>query len=482
MHLPCDAAATLTIQCFQAIARSEGGAEVAEILEKCTLPSSHLRLTDCFLAPIRPTSPYFLRPNERKLVHCSIHPGTTSAPALDHSSLLLCLHKDLNSQLSIVSSSASADGATLILQNLSSTPFSLHPDVSLGQAMSWPIPLIAPYRLPSASPNLPWSLSSSRTGLGKTPKVQTPLQIQNLHYKTPSLLIGPDTKQGEETSLPGCHLSSGRIKEGFELWSVGMKVMEGTDGELNVVELHLGSLWRVWKPSLPLTLHIVPPGFEISSTPCLSCCSFHPWSSCPAMSSCSCPSPHTRLECSASSCWNCNDHHNWRQCPLPILTPQQLELTQLGFKFGERGITMEGTGERVKTLEEALVIMDKALAKNICTRSQIYTNPNLHINRNSKEGQTYDIFLKSPWYEDLKNNSPYFNMIALGEQSEKKMNFGSPFSSKLGPLFRIFGSTLDFETVLSCAEGALGSRRPHSNRVSTFPAHIYRGVTLSPPD
>ena len=337
---------------------------MAEILEKCTLPSSHLRLTDCFLAPIRPTSPYFLRPNERKLVHCSIHPGTTSAPALDHSSLLLCLHKDLNSQLSIVSSSASADGATLILQNLSSTPFSLHPDVSLGQAMSWPIPLIAPYRLPSASPNLPWSLSSSRTGLGKTPKVQTPLQIQNLHYKTPSLLIGPDTKQGEETSLPGCHLSSGRIKEGFELWSVGMKVMEGTDGELNVVELHLGSLWRVWKPSLPLTLHIVPPGFEISSTPCLSCCSFHPWSSCPAMSSCSCPSPHTRLECSASSCWNCNDHHNWRQCPLPILTPQQLELTQLGFKFGERGITMEGTGERVKTLEEALVIMDKALAKN----------------------------------------------------------------------------------------------------------------------
>ena len=44
--------------------------------------------------------------------------------------------------------------------------------------------------------------------------------------------------------------------------------------------------------------------------------------------------------------------------------------------------------------------------KPIFTRSQIYTNPNLHINRNSKEGQTYDIFLKSPWYEDLKNNSP----------------------------------------------------------------------------
>ena len=70
--------------------------------------------------------------------------------------------------------------------------------------------------------------------------------------------------------------------------------------------------------------------------------------------------------------------------------------------------------------------------KPIFTRSQIYTNPNLHINRNSKEGQTYDIFLKSPWYEDLKNNSPeclackytntasskipYLNMIALGEQ------------------------------------------------------------------
>ena len=51
-----------------------------------------------------------------------------------------------------------------------------------------------------------------------------------------------------------------------------------------------------------------------------------------AMAFCSCPYPHTRLECSGSSCWNCNDHH----IPLPILTPQQLELTQLGFNFGQR--------------------------------------------------------------------------------------------------------------------------------------------------
>ena len=252
----------------------------------------------------------------------------------------------------------------MILQNLSSSPFSLHPDVSLGQAMSWPISLMAPYRLPSVSPNLPWSLSSSRAGLGKAPKIQNPSQIQNLQYKTPSLLIDPDTKQGEETPLPGCHLSSANIKEGFELWSVGMKVLEGIDGELNVVELHLSSLWKVCKPSPPLTLHIVPPGLEVSSTPCLSCCGFHPWSSCPAMASCSCPSPHTRLECPASSCWNCNDQHNWRQCPFPILTPQQLELAQLGFKFGHTGITMEGTGKQVKTLEESLEIMNKALAKN----------------------------------------------------------------------------------------------------------------------
>ena len=39
-------------------------------------------------------------------------------------------------------------------------------------------------------------------------------------------------------------------------------------------------------------------------------------------------------------------------------------------------------------------------------RPQIYKNPNLHIDKNSKEGQTYAIFLKSPWYEDLKSNSP----------------------------------------------------------------------------
>ena len=338
---------------------------VQEVLEKCTLPSSHLRLTECFLASIRPAAPYFLRPNERKLVQCSID-STSSVPALDYSSLLLVLHKDFKSQLSIVSSSASADGATMILQNLSPEPFSLHPDVSLGQAMSWPTPLTAPFRLPSsASADLPWSLSSSRAGLGKTPQIRTPpSQVQNLHYKTPSLLIDPDTKQGEETPLPGCHLSSGKIKERFELWSIGMKVMEGVNGELNVVELHLNSLWKVWKPSLPLTLHIVPPDFEVASSPCLSCQGHHSWSSCPAMASCSCPSPHTRLECPASTCWNCSDQHNWRQCPLPVLTPQQLELTQLGFKFGPNGMTMEETGERVRSLKEALDVLDNAFAKN----------------------------------------------------------------------------------------------------------------------
>ena len=142
-HLPCDAAARLTIQCFQAIVNlQQGVVGVQEVLEKCTLPSSHLRLTECFLASIRPAAPYFLRPNERKLVQCSID-STSSVPALDYSSLLLVLHKDFKSQLSIVSSSASADGATMILQNLSPEPFSLHPDVSLGQAMSWPTPLTA---------------------------------------------------------------------------------------------------------------------------------------------------------------------------------------------------------------------------------------------------------------------------------------------------------------------------------------------------
>ena len=102
--------------------------------------------------------------------------------------------------------------------------------------------------------------------------------------------------------------------------------------------------------------------------------------------------------------------------------------------------------------------------KPIFTRSQIYTNPNLHINRNSKEGQTYDIFLKSPWYEDLKNNSPeclackYTNTASIKDPLlkhdrswwtiPKKLNLGSLFFSKVGPLFRIFGSSLDFETVL----------------------------------
>ena len=101
--------------------------------------------------------------------------------------------------------------------------------------------------------------------------------------------------------------------------------------------------------------------------------------------------------------------------------------------------------------------------KPIFTRSQIYTNPNLHINRNSKEGQTYDIFLKSPWYEDLKNNSPeclackYTNTALIKDPQLKhdrswwtlmtKLNSRSPFCSKLGPLFRIFGSPFDCVTV-----------------------------------
>ena len=59
-----------------------------------------------------------------------------------------------------------------------------------------------------------------------------------------------------------------------------------------------------------------------------------------------------------------------------------------------------------KNLHKTRFTQVQIYTKPIFTRSQIYTNPNLHINRNSKEGQTYDIFLKSPWYEDLKNNSP----------------------------------------------------------------------------
>ena len=42
--------------------------------------------------------------------------------------------------------------------------------------------------------------------------------------------------------------------------------------------------------------------------------------------------------------------------------------------------------------------------KPILTQTSKYKNPNLHIVQNSKEGPTYAIFFKSPWYEDLKNN------------------------------------------------------------------------------
>ena len=37
-----------------------------------------------------------------------------------------------------------------------------------------------------------------------------------------------------------------------------------------------------------------PPGFDVSSTPCLSCSAFRPWSSCPVMAFCSCPYPHKK--------------------------------------------------------------------------------------------------------------------------------------------------------------------------------------------
>ena len=252
-------------------------------------------------------------------------------------------------KLLLISSNVSRQAASVIVQNVSSSPILLNPSSSIGFLIIRPEPLYVPRFLPILIHNVPIRHFSTEGLRSKSRKVENEIMFlpsgnfsSDLYEGFTNLTnqIKPTIYQAHQIvqfkSFPG-------ENENFDLQSISLRCIKQKDSCKNLipVRVHIKSLWQktgsLELNILPWDSSLTPPHSLLCST-CKLTHGLHFPSHCPSLEQCSFCSQneslHSRGDCSNMDfCWNCEGDHYWRSCPLPILNKQQKELTQYGFMF-----------------------------------------------------------------------------------------------------------------------------------------------------
>ena len=254
-------------------------------------------------------------------------------------------------KLLLISSSISRHQVSSVVQNISSSPFLLNPNSSLGFLIIKPEPLYVPRTLPVIIKNVPMRHFSTEGLRSKSKKIENEI-----------LFLPPGSSSGSNFFEGFTNLTN-QIKPvyqthnikphkefpvenlNFDLRSISLRCIKQKDSAKNLipVRLHIKSLWQ---KSDPLELNILPwdsslyPPETFLCTTCKVTSGLHFPDKCPSLEQCSfCSgdsSPHSKGDCpNMDFCWNCEGGHFWRSCPLPLLTRRQQELRQYGFSFSK---------------------------------------------------------------------------------------------------------------------------------------------------
>ena len=253
-------------------------------------------------------------------------------------------------KLILISSNISKQRVSVIVQNISTSPFLLNPKSSLGFLIVKPQSLRIPRTLPRV-PDMQVVKRSSTQGLySKTKKLGNEILFAPLIDINSNIFDGVTNLTNMiKNTINQIHTISplenfpGK-KEKFDIRTLSLRCLKqkGSSKNLIPVEIHSKSLW-LQTPD-PLTLNILPwdtslsPEEDFLCTTCNMTRGLHFPDACPSLEQCHvCKHEqgiHSKADCpNLDFCWNCGEGHFWKSCPTPLLSTHQKELLTYGYSF-----------------------------------------------------------------------------------------------------------------------------------------------------